>query len=478
MRKRKRLSGIFYAVGLIMMLLVVALCLPLALPRLLGFEAYAIISGSMEPQIPVGSLVYAKAMAPEEVEAGDVIVFYGGRAGEAVTTHRVVENRNADREFITRGDANAGDDMEARPYESLIGRVEHILPHFGRLSLMMSMASGKTGMVCFLGAALIFCILGGVLKKDDREGQLEDKEAGKDSGREPAKAGGAVSSSSGMPTEGTVPGKRAVKAIIIVLLAIFLCSVSVLAVNLYRYWSNRQLYKDAAGEYTYDAMGKNSGGLGNGNEGEGSGKGGDNGNGEEKPPIAVDFHRLQEMNGDVAGWIYCEGTPINYPVMKGADNDFYLGHSYDGANSRSGSIFVEAANRPGFADANTILYGHHMKDGAMFASLEKWADQEFYEEHPVMWLFTPKQDYKVILFSGYTTSANSEAYTIFSDSGKELEEYLEKCIGKSDFEADVSDRIQEEGTGNIADKYIVLSTCSYVFEDARYVIHGFLVPVG
>ena len=231
-------------------------------------------------------------------------------------------------------------------------------------------------------------------------------------------------------------------------------------------------------EYTYDAMGKNSGGLGNGNEGEGSGKGGDNGNGEEKPPIAVDFHRLQEMNGDVAGWIYCEGTPINYPVMKGADNDFYLGHSYDGANSRSGSIFVEAANRPGFADANTILYGHHMKDGSMFASLEKWADQEFYEEHPVMWLFTPKQDYKVILFSGYTTSANSEAYTIFSDSGKELEEYLEKCIGKSDFEADVSDRIQEEGTGNIADKYIVLSTCSYVFEDARYVIHGFLVPVG
>ena len=149
MKKRKRLSGIFYAVGLIMMLLVVALCLPLALPRLLGFEAYAIISGSMEPQIPVGSLVYAKAMAPEEVEAGDVIVFYGGRAGEAVTTHRVVENRNADREFITRGDANAGDDMEARPYESLIGRVEHILPHFGRLSLMMSMASGKAGMVCF-----------------------------------------------------------------------------------------------------------------------------------------------------------------------------------------------------------------------------------------------------------------------------------------------------------------------------------------
>ena len=91
----------------------------------------------------------------------------------------------------------------------------------------------------------------------------------------------------------------------------------------------------------------------------------------------------------------------------------------------------------------------------LLVSLELWADQEFYEEHPVMWLLTPEQDYKVILCSGYTTAANSEAYTIFSDSGKELEEYLEKCIGKSDFEADVSDRIQEEGTGNIADKLLL-----------------------
>lgn len=474
MKRRKRLSGIFYAVGSIMMFLVVALCLPLTLPRLLGYEAYAIVSGSMEPQIPVGSLVYAKALAPEEIEVGDIIVFYGGRAGEAVTTHRVVENRNAGKEFITRGDANAGDDMEARPYANLIGRVEYTLPYFGRLSLMMSMASGKAGMACFLGAAFIFCILGGVLKKGDGEapsGNIESlpKEGGISKGNGEALPDGEGSKRA---STGTAAGRRAVKAVIILLLAIFICSVSVLAVNLYRYWSNRQMYKEAAGEYTYHAIGEDSGGLDKENGAE------DNGNGEEKPPIAVDFHRLQEMNRDVAGWIYCEGTPINYPVMKGADNDFYLRHSYDGANSRAGSIFVEAANRPGFADANTILYGHHMKDGSMFASLELWADQEFYEEHPVMWLLTPEQDYKVILCSGYTTAANSEAYTIFTDSGKELGEYLEKCIGKSDFKADESYRIKGEGLGNAVDKSIVLSTCSYVFEDARYVVHGFLVPVG
>lgn len=89
-----------------------------------------------------GSLVYAKYVEPEEIKAGDIIVFYGGRNGHAVTTHRVVENRRADREFITRGDANADNDMLPRPYESLIGRVELSVPYLGDF---LSLLRGKTG---------------------------------------------------------------------------------------------------------------------------------------------------------------------------------------------------------------------------------------------------------------------------------------------------------------------------------------------
>ena len=125
------------------------------LPVLLGYRAYTIVSGSMEPSIPLGSVVYVKPSQPEDIQPGDVIVFYGGRDGDAVTTHRVVENRAADREFITRGDANADNDMLPRPYESLIGRVGFSVPLLGRILTVLSSNAGRAGLL-----GIVFGILG------------------------------------------------------------------------------------------------------------------------------------------------------------------------------------------------------------------------------------------------------------------------------------------------------------------------------
>lgn len=188
----------------------------------------------------------------------------------------------------------------------------------------------------------------------------------------------------------------------------------------------------------------------------------------EKVPIKVNFEALQSINSDVVGWIYCEGTDINYPVLQGEDNDFYLHRTYDGAENRAGSIFVEALNARGFADSNTIIYGHHMKNGSMFATLRNWADQEYYEEHPVFWLLTPNRNYQIKLFSGYTTPATSDTYTIFQGPSQEFNDYLQMARANSDFSADV----ETDPNG----KYVVLSTCEYVYTNARYVLHGMLVP--
>ena len=189
----------------------------------------------------------------------------------------------------------------------------------------------------------------------------------------------------------------------------------------------------------------------------------------ETAPISVDFEGLRAVNSDIIGWIYCEDTPINYPVLQAGDNDAYLRHNYEREYSTAGSIFVDAANRPGLVDSNTIIYGHHMRNGSMFACLDEWEDQEFYEEHPVMWLLTPEQDYKIVLFSGYGTSAYSDTYTIFTGPCEELNEYLENCVRQSDFQADVE--TDPEGY------YVLLTTCAYMFENARYVLHGMLIPV-
>lgn len=246
-------------------------------------------------------------------------------------------------------------------------------------------------------------------------------------------------------------GKWIRRILIIVFLAIFLFSAGSLVFIMSRYKNDEKIYFNAAQQYTISE---------------------ENGNDEEieTAPISIDFESLLAANSDVIGWIYCEDTPINYPVLRGEDNDFYLHHTYEGDYSAAGSIFVDVENRPEFLDSNTVIYGHHMKDGSMFASLEKWKDQEFYEEHPVMWLLTPGQDYKIVLFSGYETSAYSDTYTIFTGPGNELDEYLENCIRQSNFQADVETDPEEH--------YILLSTCAYMFENARYVIHGVLIPVG
>lgn len=185
-------------------------------------------------------------------------------------------------------------------------------------------------------------------------------------------------------------------------------------------------------------------------------------------PIAVDFGALLEANEDIVGWLYCEGTNINYPVVQGKDNDYYLHHAYDKSESRAGALFVDAENRPQFADSNTIIYGHHMKNGSMFAHLAYFAGQEYFDAHPVMWLLTPEGNYRVELLGGYLTSAESDSYTIFTGACREFDEYLAEVLAALDVQPDAD----VAGDG----RYIMLSTCEYDFEDARYVLHGRLLP--
>ena len=188
----------------------------------------------------------------------------------------------------------------------------------------------------------------------------------------------------------------------------------------------------------------------------------------EYAPIQVDFASLLKVNSDVDGWIYCPNTVIDYPVMHGLSNDTYLHHSYDRSYNASGSIFVDERNQRNFADPVSILYGHHMASGAMFATLDWWSLEGYREEHPVMWLLTPTQDYKVELYSAYNTSAYSDTYEI-PVYGSDPTDYLVRTEARSGWHIGVD----LDPTAH----YIVMSTCAYIFEDARSVLHGKLVPV-
>lgn len=229
------------------------------------------------------------------------------------------------------------------------------------------------------------------------------------------------------------------------------------------YRASRQEYANAASQYTRKTDQDGSGA---------SNTAGQDHDIEEtgKPPVTVDFAKLQADNPQVVAWLYCPGTVIDYPVTQGDDNDFYLNHSYAGGEDQSGAIFVDAQCSPGFIDSNSIIYGHSMQDGSMFGGLEAWKDQEYYDAHPVMWLLTPEASYKVKLFSGYTTSAYSGTYTIFRGQGGDFSAYLAECLAQSDFTA--SEKPEEDS------RCVVLSTCAYDFDEARYVLHGMLEQAG
>lgn len=179
----------------------------------------------------------------------------------------------------------------------------------------------------------------------------------------------------------------------------------------------------------------------------------------------VDFEQLRQINADIVAWIYIEGTNINYPVVQGEDNSYYLNHLFDGTYNRAGCIFLDQYCASDFSDQHSIIYGHNMNDKAMFASLTGYKKQEFYDAHPIVLLLTPTRNYKIRLFSGYVSDSASSAWKR-SFSGDGFARWLSEVISKSAF---VSGYTPTE-----EDRIVTLSTCTYEFDSARFVLHGYI----
>lgn len=180
----------------------------------------------------------------------------------------------------------------------------------------------------------------------------------------------------------------------------------------------------------------------------------------------VDFEALQAINPDVVAWIYLEGTNINYPVVRGTDNSYYLTHLFDGRSNGAGSIFMDYRNDPALSDRNTVLYGHHMQNGSMFNQITKYKSQAFYDAHPVCLVMTPNGNYKLEFFTGYVIDMNSQAWKLEFASDEEYEKWLEDAVSKSTFTSTVKPTPQ--------DRVMTLSTCTYEYNDARFVLVGIL----
>ncbi len=151
--------------GTLALLVLIIACVPLTVPRMFSYELYTVVSGSMEPAIPTGSLVYVENLDPNEVQEGDVIAFYGAQDGSSVITHRVVTNSTVMGEFITKGDANEENDMSPIPYSHFIGRVAKSIPKVGALAQTFTSSTGKIAGASLMGLGVVLNILGAVLSR-------------------------------------------------------------------------------------------------------------------------------------------------------------------------------------------------------------------------------------------------------------------------------------------------------------------------
>ena len=189
----------------------------------------------------------------------------------------------------------------------------------------------------------------------------------------------------------------------------------------------------------------------------------------EVSPISVDFAALQAENPEAVGWIYCPNTVINYPIAHTEDNFTYLDHLLSGEYNANGTIFVDCQDNPDFSGKNTRVYGHNMNDGSMFASLRNYRDAEYYPEHPCLYISTPQKNFRVDLFAGLVTEPDSYVYATQFDADEQFLAYIESAKAESTFQSDVEVSLE--------DRIVVLSTCTYEFDDARYVVIGKLVEI-
>ncbi|SFH97656.1 sortase B [Pseudobutyrivibrio sp. OR37] len=401
-------AKILKVIGNILIILVIITIAPIAIPKAFGVQAFNVISGSMEPTISVGSIVYVKNVDFEELAEGDVIAF---ESGASVVTHRIVGLNPEDRLIATKGDANNAADFNPVAYVNVIGKMVAHFPIYGNIATWLTDTVGKlvAAVVLVVGAVLSY------LSEDKKDKATYEKAV-----------------------------KINPKVILVTGLVIVFSSLAGFIYIFLGYEKSNQLYAELKNEQLqYEETT------------------------DWEDMLDVDFAGLTQINPDVAGWIYVEGTDISYPIMYSGDDDAYLRTDINKEYAKAGSIFLEGYNLPDFSDSHSIIYGHNMRNLSMFGTLKYYKSEEgYYDSHKYFQIITPERKMRFEIFSYFDTDAASWVYTVPYSDSPEFQDYIDELKrhsykGVEDLEVKSSDKI------------VTLSTCSS--SGRRFTIHGVLL---
>lgn len=186
----------------------------------------------------------------------------------------------------------------------------------------------------------------------------------------------------------------------------------------------------------------------------------------------VDFDSLKEINEEIYAWIYVPGTEIDYPVLQSFTSDFfYLNHDVYKNYLFAGSIYTELCNLRNFTDRNTVLYGHNMADGSMFATLHRFEDEDFFNKNRYIYVYLPGKKLTYEIVSAYNYDNRHLMNSFHFDDDKVFQEYIDYVMEPHSTICNVNKEIKLD----LNSKLITLSTCLNSNDEGRYLVQGVLI---
>ncbi len=184
----------------------------------------------------------------------------------------------------------------------------------------------------------------------------------------------------------------------------------------------------------------------------------------------IDFASLRVENPDIYAWIYIPDTNVNYPVLQNpTDDSFYLKHDKDGNYSEAGAIYSQLANKTDFSDPVTVLYGHNMNSGGMFATLHYFENKDFFDSHQDMYIYTDGHILTYRVISAYQYD-NRHILNSFNFTDKAVvQQYFNTVLNPDSLVKNVREGVQLSAD---SDKIVQLSTCT---GDANHLVRRYLV---
>lgn len=189
--------------------------------------------------------------------------------------------------------------------------------------------------------------------------------------------------------------------------------------------------------------------------------------------VPIDFDTLTAKYPDVYAWIQIPGTRVDYPIVqREGDNGYYLNHAIDGKQKSEGAIYTEDYNGKDFEDANTIIYGHNMKNGSMFKGLHRYKDKKYFSEHSELFIYQKGRVLRYKIFAAYVYDSRHLMLSFDFEDDNVFRAYLDSVLTRKDMSSNIDSSLELTPE----DRIITLSTCNNN-KAQRYLVQAVLLSI-